>query len=107
MLNDSLQPNFLLEYDNKVYLNNPSSGILIFDIYGTYYKTISVKKARCFQPIGDWVYFISDKKVKAYNVKTTEEKQFEMPLTDFQNFRLEMRILVLQNAKSINLYSAE
>ncbi len=39
-LNIELQPVALLEYDNKVYLNNPSTGILIFDIYGTYYKTI-------------------------------------------------------------------
>ncbi len=107
LLNDSLQPNYLLEYDNKVYLNNPSSGILVFDIYGTYYKTIPVKNAKCFQPVGDWVYFISDKKVSAYNLKTTEEKQFEMPLSEFKNFRIEMQVLMVQAAKSVNLYSAE
>ncbi|MGQ0828953.1 MAG: hypothetical protein ACT4ON_11240 [Bacteroidota bacterium] len=107
LLNTSLQPDYLLEYDNKVYLNNPSSGILIFDIYGTYYKTIPAKNVKKFQPITDWVYFISDSKVKAYNTKTTEEKQFEMPLQDFKDFRLEMGILMLQTEKSIVLYSSE
>jgi len=105
--NDSLQPNIMIEYDNRLYLNNPRSGILIFDIYGTYYKTIPVKNATQFQPITDWVYYQSEKKIKAYNIKTTEEKEFEMPLTDFRNFRLEMSILILQTEKSISLFSAE
>ena len=103
--NDTLQPNSILEYDNRVYLNNPKTGILVFDIYGTYYKTIPVKNATQFQPIGDWVYYLVDKKVKAYNIKTTEEKEFQMPLPDFRNFRLEMGILMLQIDKSIVLYS--
>lgn len=102
-----IQPDFLLEYDNKIYLNNPATGILIFDVYGTYYKTIPVKNALGFQPIGDWVYYLSDKKVKAYNVKTTEEKEFEMPLSEYENFRLEMNILILRTSKAISLYSAQ
>lgn len=107
LLNMSLQPNYLWEYDNKVYLNNPSTGILIFDIYGTYYKTIPIKNVAHFQPITDWIYFISDKKIKAYNTKTTEEKGFEIPETECINFRLETGVLILQNNHSINLYSAE
>lgn len=107
LLNASLQPNMLLENDNRVYLNNPSSGILIFDIYGTYYKTIPLKNLTRFQPKGDWIYFTSDNKAKAYNIKTTEEKLFETPLNDFKNFRLEMGILVLQTEKSLIIYTAE
>jgi hypothetical protein len=97
----------LLEYDNKVYLNNPSTGILIFDVYGTYYKTISVKNVKQFQVIGEWIYYLSEKKARAINIKTTVEKQFEMPVSEFQNFRLEMGILMIQNNNSISLYSEE
>lgn len=107
ILNINLQPTGLLEYDNKVYLNNPSTGILIFDIYGTYYKTIPIKNMEQFQVISDWIYFISEKKAKAYNIKTTEEKEFEMPVTEFQSFRLEMGILIIQNKDSISIYSEE
>jgi hypothetical protein len=106
-LNVDLQPNFILEYDNKVYLNNPTSGILMFDVYGTYYKTIPVKNAACFQPIGEWVYYMEKDKVKAYNVKSTEEKEFTMPQEKFDNFRLELGILMLRTEKSISLFSAE
>lgn len=107
LLNFGLQPNSLLEYDNKVYLNNPSTGILVFDIYGTYYKTIPIKNVAHFQPITDWIYFLLDKKIMAYNLKTTEEKGFEIPKTDLINFRLETGVLILQNSHSINLYSAQ
>ncbi|MBA3706750.1 MAG: hypothetical protein H0W84_12885 [Bacteroidetes bacterium] len=107
ILNTSLQPDLLLEYDNKVYLNDTTKGILIFDIYGTYYKTVSVKNTKYFQPIGDWVYFMNGNKVKTYNLKTTEEKEFKMPVSDFKNFRLEMGILVLQTENTILLFSSE
>jgi hypothetical protein len=107
LLSDTLQPTSILEYDNRVFLNNPRSGILIFDIYGTYYKTLPIKNAIQFQPIADWVYFREDKKVKAYHIKTAEEKEFDMPEADFVNFRLEMGVLMLQNENSITLFSAD
>jgi hypothetical protein len=105
IVHDTLQPNLLVEYNNNVYMNNPYKGIMIFDVYGTYYKTIPVQNVSQFQPIGDWVYYLVDKNVKAYHVKTTEEKEFEMPLTEFQNFRLEMGVLVLRTATSISIFS--
>ncbi|MCW3086351.1 MAG: hypothetical protein JWP12_3717 [Bacteroidetes bacterium] len=107
VLNMDLQPDYLLEYDNKVYLNNPGSGILVFDVYGTYYKTIPVKNTKRFQPIGDWVYYMDGKTARAYNLKTTEEHQFDMPVSDFINFRLEMGLLMIQTDKGVSIYAAE
>ncbi len=107
VLNVALLPDFLLEHDNKVYLNNPLSGIMIFDVYGTYYKTIAVKNALSIQPIGDWVYYKENDKIKSYNIKTTEEKEFNIPLSNILNFRLEMGVLILQTKNAISLFSAE
>jgi hypothetical protein len=107
LLNIELQPDKLLEYDNRVYINNPGSGILIFDIYGTYHKTIPVKNAKEFQVIGDWVYFWRENKIKAYNIKTTEETEFNIPSSEFSGFRLEVESLFLQTPKGISVYAAE
>ncbi len=107
LLNAPLQPSSLLEYDNKVYLNNSSTGILAFDIYGTYYKTIPLKNVQYFQPIGEQIYYLSKNEVKAYNIKTTEEIKFELPLSEFNSFRIEMDILVLRSTDSITIYTAE
>lgn len=106
LLNISLQPIQMLEYDNKLYINNPQTGILIFDIYGTYYKTIPLKNILHFQPVGDWVYYQYEGKIKAYNTKTTEEKEFNIPQTEFSNFRIEMNCLFLQTTDKILVYTA-
>jgi hypothetical protein len=60
-----------------------------------------------FQVINDWIYYASENKVRATNIKTTVEKQFELPVSEFQNFRLEMGILMIQDKNSISLYSEE
>ncbi|HEX8517923.1 MAG TPA: hypothetical protein VF868_17135 [Bacteroidia bacterium] len=107
LLNIPLAPERILEHDNRVYMNNPSTGILIFDIYGTYHKTIPVKNAKEFQVIGDWVYFMQGGKIKAYNIKTTEDTEFNVPATGFSAFRLEMKALFLLTSTGISIYTAE
>lgn len=104
LLNTNLLPDNLMEYDNKVYLNNPSDGIMVFDIYGTYYKTIHVKNVQCFQPNAGWVYYMVDNKVKAYNLKTIDETEFTMPVEKFKKFRLELDVLVIQTDDAILIY---
>ena len=104
LLNIELRPSYLLECDNKIYLQNPATGILIFDRYGTYYKTILDSTIDQFQPKGDWIYYSSAGKIKAYNIKTTEEKQLGTPAINFKNFRFEMNVLMLQTDESIFLY---
>jgi len=106
LLNINLQPTQLIEYDNKLYLNNPQTGILVFDIYGTYYKTIPLKNIEHFQPVNDWVYYQSGHKIMAYNIKTTEEKEFNIPAVAFTNFRVEMGYLFLQTPDKILVYTA-
>ncbi len=105
LLNVPMKPDYLIEYDNKVYLNNPETGILVFDIYGTYYKTIPIKNIKQFQPFSNLVYYNSSNEIKAYNLKTADETQFEIPLSEFKNFRLEVGILTLQTNEGIQLFA--
>lgn len=105
LLGVDMHPDGLLEYDNKVYLNNPGTGILVFDIYGTYYKTIPVKNAKQFQPFGNLVYYSTDGVIKAYDLRTADELTFSTPIREFKNFRLEMGILALQTNDSIRVYA--
>lgn len=107
LLNTTLQPTVLIEYDNNVFLNNPATGILLFDIYGTYYKTLPIKNVQFIQPLGNLVYYKNNNKIQAYNIKTTEESAFEVPLADFLTFRLELNELVLQTAENIIIYTAQ
>jgi hypothetical protein len=107
LLNTVLQPTALIEYDNKVYLNNPSMGILVFDIYGTYYKTIPAKNVSSFQVMRDWIYYLNNGEVKAYNIKTTEDTSFALPEKNVKSFRLEMETLIIQSENKISVYIPE
>jgi hypothetical protein len=46
-------PNFLTEHNNWLYINVPEKGILVCDIYGTYFKTIPITRLTDFQVEGD------------------------------------------------------
>ncbi|MGB3949118.1 MAG: hypothetical protein WBM13_14120 [Bacteroidia bacterium] len=107
LLNSDITPTRLLEYDNMVYLYNPSSGILMFDIYGTYYKTIPAPNINSFQPLGDKVYYLKESTIKSYNYKTLEEQSFEIPPVVIKKFRIEMDVLIIQTSDAVNIYTED
>ncbi len=77
-----LQPDFLLERNNWVYLNDTARGILVFDIFGTYSKTIPLKNIDRFNIIEDVVFFDQDNKLYNFSTKTMEQKEIPLPETE-------------------------
>lgn len=107
LLNNDITPTRLLEYDNMLYLYNPTSGILLFDIYGTYYKTLPLQNITSFQPLTEKVYYLKDATIKSYNTKTLDEQSFEVPPVIIKNFRVEMDVLIIQTLDAVTIYTAE
>ncbi|MFA6923518.1 MAG: hypothetical protein WC223_04615 [Bacteroidales bacterium] len=105
LLKINMNPNFLLFQNDFLFLNNPETGILIFNAFGTYLKTIPVKELQIFEVIGDNIYFCSKNKFKSYNIKTYEEKNFILPDTNSTKVRIEQNRLFLFNEKQIDIYS--
>ncbi|MDD5569791.1 MAG: hypothetical protein PHD97_01390 [Bacteroidales bacterium] len=105
LLKINMNPNFFLFQNDFLFLNNPETGILIFNTFGTYLKTIPIKELQAFQVIGDNIYFCSKNKFKSYNIKTFEEKNFILPDTNSTKVRIEQNRLYLFNEKQIDIYS--
>lgn len=78
ILDIDLKPNFIQEHNNYIYLNCPNEGILVFDIYGTYYKTIPLKKLKEFNVVNEDVFYFENHTLKQYQSKTLNsiEKTF-------------------------------
>jgi len=78
ILDVDIKPNFMLEHNNYVYLNCPNEGILVFDIYGTFYKTIPLKNLKEFNVVNGDVFFFENHQLKQYQAQTfnTIQKQF-------------------------------
>ncbi len=75
LLGTDLKPNFMIEHNGYIFLNNPLEGILIFDIYGTYFKTIVVKGLQHFQVKDNFMFFYMDGILKSYNIKDLTQKE--------------------------------
>jgi hypothetical protein len=73
ILGYKLNATCMIERGNYLYAADTARGIVMFDQFGGYYKTIGVKNARSFDVLGDVVYYINDKSVMTINIKTLEE----------------------------------
>ena len=49
LLNKNIQANYLIEHNNKLYLNDILNGVLVFDNYGSYLKTLPINGLTNFQ----------------------------------------------------------
>ncbi|MES2761503.1 MAG: hypothetical protein V4677_04830 [Bacteroidota bacterium] len=78
ILDIDIKPNFMQEHNNYVYVNCPIEGILVFDIYGTFYKTIPLKNLKEFNVVNNDVFYFENNTLKQYQSQSfnTIEKQF-------------------------------
>jgi hypothetical protein len=107
LVNLSIKPNFLLEQNNKVFLNDPENGIFLFDIYGTYYKTVGIKGLNQFQVNGDKIIYLENKVLKTYNIKTFQEDTIPLPDSTVVSVRIEKQRLFVQNSKGVDIYEVK
>ncbi len=74
-------PNFIIERDNQVYVNDPQIGILVFDFFGSYSKTIPLKGLDRFQVVQKQIVYEQNYQLKSYNPLTFEFKEVNLPDT--------------------------
>jgi hypothetical protein len=80
VLQIELQPTNMREFSNKLYMNNPKTGILVFDIYGTYIKTIPIKGLDNFQVFENKIVYLRDNHLVEYNTLRYEESKEKLPI---------------------------
>jgi len=101
-----INPDFILEKYNKIFLNDSTKGIFVFDIYGTYNKTIPLKGLHHFQISNEQIIYFKDGKLKNYNMKTLEEGEITLPEANVFDARTEKEKLYLLKQNFFNIYSA-
>lgn len=100
------KPTAVIEQNNNVYLINPETGILVFDIFGTYYKTIPVKNALSVQLLENSILYLKEGHLFRYDLKTIQETEVSpFPLdTDIIAVRIENNRLYVLKKGSLNIY---
>lgn len=70
ILDIDIKPNFMKEKSNYLYLNCPNEGILVFDIYGSFLKTIPIKNVTEFDVQNSNVLYFKNKVLNEYSSQT-------------------------------------
>jgi hypothetical protein len=100
-----LEPNFLVENNNQVYLNEKSSGIYVFDHFGTYMKKIPLENLDQPQVLGGSINYTSNSEFCSYKMKDFESNCQRISSDSLKQIRLEKGRLYTFNGKSTTIYS--
>jgi len=77
LLNLDFKPNFIKEKNNYLYLNCPNEGILVFDMYGSFLKTIPIKDLSEFDIRNENIVYFKADTLNEYKTKTfTTNRKF-------------------------------
>lgn len=102
ILNKNIQPNFLVEFNNKVYLNDPVNGVLVFDIYGTYLKTIPIFGLMTFQVKEKFLLYVNQAgQIETYDFFTLEKSVYKpLQYSMVKTVRIENKTIYIVNLKN-------
>lgn len=74
-----ISPTFMIEKSRMLYLNVPGTGILVFDRFGNFSKTLPVEVPSFFQVTDQYLYYLMEGRLFSYNLHTAEMAKLEMP----------------------------
>lgn len=104
LLGIELQPTFMVEFANKLYMNNPETGILVFDVFGTYIKTIPIKGLDHFQVFDNEIVYFEDAQLVRYNPMIFQSRIIEIPMScEMAYFNGKNRIILKQKDEIVVL----
>ena len=105
-LNSTLQPNFIYDNNDKVFVNDSTIGILVFSVFANYVKTIPIKNCHTFKVIEDDLFYNISGKLMKYNLKTFSQSEFQLPDTTYiKQISIEKDRLFLLKQNSVDIYS--
>lgn len=80
ILGIEFEPRNMVEFSNRLYVNNPKTGILVFDIFGSYIKTIPLKGLSHIQVFENEIVYFSENKLIRYNPTLYKESVISIPI---------------------------
>lgn len=102
-----IQPNFMVEAGDWLYINDPEKGVFIFDLFGTFFKQVPIKELTAFQVFGEEIYYFKGEKLNSYHVRKLEENSYTLPEMGCKAVRSEKDRLMLLKDKGLSIYQVK
>ena len=77
-----VKPLSMHEHDNWLYVNVPKEGLLVFDLFGTYDRTIPIVGASSFEVRGQFIHFLKDGEPYYYDRRNFTTNKVDVALTN-------------------------
>lgn len=101
-----LKPERILDSGNWVILFAAGYGYMVFDRYGTYYKTIRTESGGDFQVSNDELIFKEGDKMRITDIKTGKVQMFLLPQNNSEDrCRVESKRIYIQQVNALKIYS--
>ena len=72
----AIHPSIIAEFATRLYLNDSTKGIFVFDNTGTYQKIIPIPQIQSFYEKEGLLFYISDNIIYSYNFLSFEQKEY-------------------------------
>ena len=103
---DELEPTFMMEHQNAVYVSDSLLGVYVFDAFGNHYKTIPIKGIASFQIINDQLLYFRSDQLNIWNLTYLSESFQPIPQdVQAKDVRIHHGRLYLLDSKQLHLYS--
>jgi hypothetical protein len=105
VLGYGLNPVFMVEVGNWLYLADPEKGILVFDVFGTYYKTIPLFNVDVFYIVKDFLFYKKANEIVAFNLKSLQEQAVYNAEMKVKSFCVQKQRLYVSDGTTIRMYN--
>jgi len=75
----SPKPMGMTEHESRLYVNDVAEGILVFDVFGTYMRTIPILAAESFEVRGDALFFFRKGAFGVYDMRSFDVLDIPLP----------------------------
>ncbi len=101
-----LQPNQMLVKENNIYMNVPDKGIIVFDQFGKYIKTLDILNASGLQIIENQLFYSQNNKFFRFNLQTLAKATINLPedVSGNRYLQIQKGRLYAQRSTSIDVY---
>lgn len=102
----NIQPDYMVEFNNQLFITQPNDGFFVFDHFGTFMKKIPLKTAEHPQIIAGKINYMSSNRLCQYNLNSFETFCDSLPTKNITSFRIEQGRAYLKDANTVQIFKS-
>lgn len=105
-LNRQPKPKQMIDRQNTIYMNDPEQGILIFNQYGQYQKTIPISDIASFQVLDNRIFYVKSGELFAFDLESSLTSPVNIPKESgpVLGIQIQKKRLYLHRSQTLAIY---